>query len=554
MRVALAQLNCRVGDVAGNAALILASAAAAQSAGADVLVTPELALSGYPPEDLLLRTDFLQSCEEALQYLAVNAALPILLGHPQRANGLLFNSASLLRAGRVEAVYHKHCLPNYAVFDELRYFTPGTQAMVFACAGLSCGVAICEDVWCGSEVARAARNQGADLLLVLNASPYHRHKQSVRENQLGALAARTQMPMAYVNLVGGQDELVFDGQSFVVDAAGLLVTRGVHCASALLLADFAMSEQEGVQVKSLASSAALPEAVAEVYDVLTLGVHDYVRKNHFPGAVLGLSGGVDSALTLSIAVDALGAEQVHALIMPSRYTADMSIEDAVAEAQNLGVRYDIVSIEPVFQSYLESLAPLFSGRSADTTEENLQARVRAGLLMAYSNKFGHLLLTTGNKSEIAVGYATLYGDMAGGFAVIKDIPKTLVYRLAQYRNAVGAVIPDRVLSRAPSAELAADQRDQDSLPPYPVLDAIIAAYVEQDQSATDLIASGFAPDTVRRVLGLIDRAEYKRRQSAPGVRISARAFGKDRRYPITNGYTSSGGHHNLNEEHHHEKN
>lgn len=535
MRIALAQVNCRVGDVAGNADRLLAAAAEAQAAGADLLVTPELALSGYPPEDLLLRADFLQVCAAALQRLATEAPLAMLVGHPQREQERLYNSASLLRGGRVEAVYHKHCLPNYAVFDEVRYFTPGAQSLVFACAGLQCGVAICEDAWCGPGVALAAQAQGAELMLVLNASPYHLNKQHVREDQVGALAARCHLPIVYVNLVGGQDELVFDGQSFAVDQHGLLALRASQCEEMLALLDIDKDNAD-IRLQAAGPLRPLPAETAEVYAVLRLGVHDYAEKNGFPGVVLGLSGGVDSALTLAVAVDALGPERVHALIMPSRYTAEMSIADAEAEARSLGVRTDIISIEGPFNSYLETLAPLFAGRAVDTTEENLQARIRAALLMAYSNKFGHLLLTTGNKSEIAVGYATLYGDMAGGFAVIKDCPKTLVYRLAHYRNSLSPVIPERVLTRPPSAELAPDQRDQDSLPPYEVLDAIIAAYVEEDRGAAELIAAGFSAETVTRVLRLIDRAEYKRRQAAPGVRISARAFGKDRRYPITNGY------------------
>lgn len=536
MRIALAQVNCRVGDVAGNADRLLAAAVEAQTAGADLLVTPELALSGYPPEDLLLRADFLQVCDAALQRLATEAPLPMLVGHPQREQERLYNSASLLRGGRVEAVYHKHCLPNYAVFDEVRYFTPGAQSLVFTCAGLQCGVVICEDVWCGPGVAQAAQAQGAELLLVLNASPYHLNKQRAREDQVGALAAQCHLPIVYVNLVGGQDELVFDGQSFAVDQHGLLALRAPQCEEVLALLDIDKDHADICGMQAAGPLRPLPDETAEVYAVLRLGVRDYAEKNGFPGVVLGLSGGVDSALTLAIAVDALGAERVHALIMPSRYTAEMSIADAEAEARSLGVRTDTISIEGPFNSYLETLAPLFAGRAVDTTEENLQARIRAALLMAYSNKFGHLLLTTGNKSEIAVGYATLYGDMAGGFAVIKDCPKTLVYRLARYRNSLSPVIPERVLTRPPSAELAPDQRDQDSLPPYEMLDAIIAAYVEEDRGAAELIAAGFSAETVTRVLRLIDRAEYKRRQAAPGVRISARAFGKDRRYPITNGY------------------
>ncbi|WP_437559870.1 NAD+ synthase [Acidithiobacillus sulfuriphilus] len=537
MRIALAQVNCRVGDIVGNAGLLLREAHKAQAEGADLLITPELALSGYPPEDLLLRDDFLAVCDAQLQRLAGAAPLPVLVGHPQRVEQRLYNSASLLRDGRVESTYHKHCLPNYDVFDEMRYFTPGTRPLVFACAGLRCGVVVCEDVWWGPAVAQAAQAEGAEILLILNASPYHVGKQRQREDAIaGVLARQLHLPMVYVNLVGGQDELVFDGQSFAVDHDGLVVLRSVPCREDLAFLDI---HKEAAALRLVPGQAPAPllDEVEEVYQVLRLGVRDYTEKNGFSGVVLGLSGGVDSALTLSVAVDALGPERVHALIMPSRYTAAMSVEDAQEEARRLGVRTDVVSIENLFTTYLDTLAPIFAGLPADTTEENLQARIRAALLMAYSNKFGHLLLTTGNKSEIAVGYATLYGDMAGGFAIIKDCPKTLVYRLARYRNGIAPVIPERVLTRAPSAELAPNQRDQDSLPPYEILDAIIAAYVEHDRSAAEIIAQGFAAETVTRVLRLIDRAEYKRRQAAPGVRISPRAFGKDRRYPITNGYT-----------------
>ncbi|WP_123101518.1 NAD+ synthase [Acidithiobacillus sulfuriphilus] len=537
MRIALAQVNCRVGDIVGNADLLLREAHRAQAEGADLLITPELALSGYPPEDLLLRDDFLAVCDAQLQRLAGAAPLPVLVGHPQRVEQRLYNSASLLREGRVESTYHKHCLPNYDVFDEMRYFTPGTRPLVFACAGLRCGVVVCEDVWWGPAVAQAAQAEGAEILLILNASPYHVGKQRQREDAIaGVLARQLHLPMVYVNLVGGQDELVFDGQSFAVDHDGLVVLRSVPCREDLAFLDI---HKEAAALRLVPGQAAAPllDEVEEVYQALRLGVRDYTEKNGFSGVVLGLSGGVDSALTLAVAVDALGPQRVHALIMPSRYTAAMSMEDAQEEARRLGVRTDVVSIDNLFTTYLDTLAPIFAGLPADTTEENLQARIRAALLMAYSNKFGHLLLTTGNKSEIAVGYATLYGDMAGGFAIIKDCPKTLVYRLARYCNGIAPVIPERVLTRAPSAELAPNQRDQDSLPPYEILDAIIAAYVEHDRSAAEIIAQGFAAETVTRVLRLIDRAEYKRRQAAPGVRISPRAFGKDRRYPITNGYT-----------------
>ena len=537
MRIAIAQSNLWVGDVAGNVRRLLEMAEKARGSGAELLVTPELALCGYPPEDLLLRRDFLDCCDAGLQDLARRCPLPILVGHPQRHGGALYNAASLLQGGQVVASYHKHCLPNYRVFDELRYFRAGQQAVILPLGSFLLAVLICEDIWCGDDALAASQALGAEFVVVLNASPYHRGKQREREELLARQARRTQLPLVYANAVGGQDELVFDGASFAVDATGRVQGRAPQFREDLLLLDIERSAAGTVAVCSSPTPAALPlDDLAEVYGALVLGLRDYVEKNGFPGVVLGLSGGVDSALTLAIAVDALGPERVDALIMPSPYTAPMSIEDAQAEAATLGVRSHLLPIHELFTAYQHSLSETFAGRAADTTEENLQARIRAALLMAFSNKFGPLLLTTGNKSEIAVGYATLYGDMAGGFALIKDCPKTLVYALARYRNHRSPVIPERVLTRAPTAELAPGQTDQDSLPPYPELDAIITAYVEENRSMAEIVAMGHAPATVASVLRLIQMAEYKRRQGAPGVRITPLAFGKDRRYPITNGF------------------
>jgi len=536
VRIAIAQRNLWVGDVAGNVRRLLQVAEQAQRAGAELLVTPELALCGYPPEDLLLRRDFLDCCDAGLQDLARASPLPLLVGHPQRHGGALYNAASLLQGGQIVVSYHKHCLPNYRVFDELRYFRAGQQAVVLPLGGILLAVLICEDIWCDDDALAASQALGAELVVVLNASPYHRGKQSEREALLAERARRAQLPLVYANAVGGQDELVFDGGSFAVDAQGRLQGRAAQFREDLLLLDLTRAAAGTVRVQSATPPVPILDDLAEVYEALLLGLRDYVEKNGFPGVVLGLSGGVDSALTLAIAADALGPERVDALIMPSPYTADMSIEDAQAEAAALGVRSHLLPIHELFAQYRRSLGDLFVGRPVDTTEENLQARIRAALLMAFSNKFGPLLLTTGNKSEIAVGYATLYGDMAGGFALIKDCPKTLIYALAQYRNGRGPVIPERVLTRAPTAELAPDQTDQDSLPPYPELDAIISAYVEENRSLTEIVAAGHDPATVERVLRLIQMAEYKRRQGAPGVRISPLAFGKDRRYPITNGF------------------
>lgn len=527
MKVAIAQINCTVGDLAGNAAKITEYAQHALDAGASLLLTPELALTGYPPEDLLLREDFFRACDAALMQLA--QALPditTVVGHPAQLNGEHFNAASVLQRGNVVATYHKHRLPNYSVFDEVRYFVPGDQPLVFELQGVRFGIVICADVW-EAGPATLARNAGAEVLLALNASPYHLEKQSTRFEVLRDRVSETGLPVIYANLVGGQDELVFDGASFVMDATGTLMVQ---------LPAF----EESLGWVALDGARPLPGIVeadlgveASVYRALCLGVRDYIGKNGFPGILLGLSGGIDSALTLTIAVDALGAARVRAVMMPSQFTADMSLTDAAQMARNMGVDYIELPIEPVYDSFMGTLAGEFSGRPFDLTEENLQARIRGTLLMALSNKFGAIVLTTGNKSEMAVGYSTLYGDMAGGFAVLKDVPKTLVYRLSRYRNSISPVIPERIITRAPSAELRPDQKDQDSLPPYEVLDGILEAYVEEDRSPAEIAALGYAAEDVRRVVTLIDRNEYKRRQSPVGVRITQRGFGKDRRYPIT---------------------
>lgn len=534
LRIALAQLDFLVGDLDGNARRILAAAHEARDLWqADAVIFPELSLSGYPPEDLLLRPHFLEQAEMTLHALARQIeGITAIVGFPERCQGLPGNSAAVIRGRRIEAIYRKQVLPNYGVFDEKRYFQPGHQPLVFYLGGVPVGLAICEDVWTEGPVERTAQ-AGARLILTLNASPYHAHKIPEREQTLRERAASTKIPLVYVNLVGGQDELVFDGASFVMNAAGQVTRRLPEFTDQLAVVDFEVGEW--VEPIPGDISATLPEE-ASVYQALVTGIRDYVTKNHFAGAVLGLSGGIDSALTLALAVDALGADQVEVLMMPSRYTADMSIEDARLEAEALGVPHHLISIEPAYQTFISLLADSFEGLPPDTTEENLQARCRGMLLMAFSNKKRKILLTTGNKSEMSVGYATLYGDMAGGFAPLKDVPKMLVYRLAAYRNGLSAVIPERVITRPPSAELRPDQKDQDSLPPYHILDAILECYIEEQLSVKDIITAGFPGEEVRRVARMVDRNEYKRRQAPPGVKITRRAFGRDRRYPMTQGF------------------
>lgn len=555
-RIALAQLNVTVGDFAGNVAKIVAAARAAHNDGAKLLVAPELALSGYPPEDLLLRPAFYAASAAALADLALQlkpfTGLHVVVGHPHRdaahghgkANAPIergvapvdtFNAASLIVDGKVVGTYLKQDLPNSEVFDEKRYFASDPQPFVFELDGVKYGVVICEDVW-HAPAAQQAKAAGAQVLLIPNGSPYHLNKEAVRVDILRARIRETGLPMVYVNMVGAQDELVFDGGSFVLDGNGEMVAK---------MAQF----EEGHAIVEFDGARPVPSAVApeqsieaQVYAALVMGVRDYINKNGFPGAIIGLSGGVDSALVLAVACDALGAGRVRAVMMPSRYTADISTTDAAEMARRVGVRYDEIAIAPMFDAFRSSLADEFAGRAEDATEENIQARIRGTLLMALSNKFGSIVLTTGNKSEMAVGYCTLYGDMAGGFAVIKDIAKTLVYRLCHYRNAATTfekrdVIPERILTRAPSAELRENQTDQDSLPPYEVLDAIMRMYMEEDRSLAEIISAGYAVDDVKRVTRLIKINEYKRRQAPIGIRVTHRAFGRDWRYPITSRYT-----------------
>ena len=555
MKVALAQINATVGDLAGNAALVADAARNAYAQGARLVLAPELALTGYPPEDLLLRPAFMQACAEQLAALAAELAglegLHVVVGHPHqfgergdvRSKSMAvqqrFNAASVLGGGRVLGTYCKRELPNYQVFDERRYFASGRDVgqgpLVFEAGGVRFGVLICEDAWF-DEPARAAVDAGAEVLCVINASPFHLNKAGEREARMAERARAVGRPLLYAHLVGGQDEVVFDGASFAVDAQGALRARAPLFESALALVELSTGHVPSGAI------APLPEPEAQAWAALVVGVRDYLGKNGFPGAIIGLSGGIDSALVLAVAVDALGADKVRTVMMPSPYTAEISWVDARDMAARLGVRYEEIAIEPMFDAFRASLAPQFAGRAEDTTEENLQARIRGTLLMALSNKFGSIVLTTGNKSEMATGYCTLYGDMAGGFAVIKDVAKTLVYRLAEWKNrqptiradgSVGPVIPERIITRPPSAELRANQTDQDSLPPYEVLDAILSMYMEDDRSIDEIVAAGFARADVERVTRLIKIAEYKRRQAPIGIRITHRAFGRDWRYPIT---------------------
>lgn len=533
--IALAQLNTLVGDIPGNTQkVIMFAQRAVTELQADAVIFPELTLTGYPPEDLLLRPSLDLRIEAALAELQ-SAQLPIaiVVGYPKRVNGQLFNMAGVIQAGKLIAEYAKQCLPNYQVFDEKRYFAAGLQPCVFNLKGLPTALTICEDIWHPEPMAQA-KTAGAKLMLNLNASPYHQGKQTEREEVVALRAREGKMPVAYVNLVGGQDELVFDGGSVLVDSEGQTQRRAPAFTEGLFAAhiDIIVS---GIQV-SPQTLTPISTKLQSVYEALVVGMRDYVYKNRFKGVVLGLSGGIDSALTLAMAVDALGAERVEAVMMPFRYTSELSKDDAADQAHRMGVRYSSISIEPMYEAFMAALSNEFTGTKRDTTEENLQARCRGVVLMAISNKKGLLVLTTGNKSEMAVGYSTLYGDMAGGFDALKDVPKTLVFALAKYRNTLGEVIPPTVITRPPSAELAPDQKDEDSLPPYDILDQILALYVEQDLSAEAIIAQGFARDQVERVVHLVDINEYKRRQAPVGIRISQRGFGRDRRYPITSGW------------------
>jgi len=544
VKVSIAQINALVGDLSGNAQRVLEAARLAHAAGARVLLTPELVLTGYPPEDLLLRPSFIDQCDQVLNGLCASlsglAGLHVVVGHVTSQNGLLRNAASVLVDGRILGTYFKRELPNYAVFDEERYFAAGEHPFSFTVGGVCFGVNICEDIWFDTAP-EAAAQQGAHTLLVLNASPYNLGKYAQRLEIARRCVGRTGCSLVYANLVGGQDELTFDGASFAMDASGALVNRLPEYTSALSLIEVSSDSSIVACVSSaagLVEQAFAPElsVEAQVWQALTTCLADYVKKNGFRTVILGLSGGIDSAVVMAIAVDALGAENVHAVMMPSRYTADISQIDARDMVKRLGVGYEEIAIADLASSFDQVLSPMFAGKALDATEENIQARLRGMLLMALSNKFGHLVLTTGNKSELSTGYCTLYGDMAGGFAVLKDVAKTLVYRLARWRNTLSEVIPERIITRPPSAELRPDQTDQDNLPEYDVIDGIIERYVEQNQSAAQIVAAGFERAAVEQIVRLIRINEYKRKQSPPGPRITSRAYGRDWRYPLSNGY------------------
>ncbi len=544
--IALAQVNFKVGDIDGNLALITdavinAKACSTTSNKPLMVVFSELAITGYPPEDLLLRPSLQHRIEAGLQQIAkLSSEATIVLGYPWHQDGNLFNMAGVWQDGEQIAQYAKRCLPNYQVFDEQRYFTAGNEACVFEWQGHKIGLTVCEDIWHEQPIADS-KAAGAELMLNINASPFHLGKLQQRHELLAIHAQYHQLPIIYVNQVGGQDELVFDGASFVTNADGALVASLPEHESALAVIDF----DSDLSIQNAPVELAKSE-LASIYDTLVLGVRDYIEKNGFKGIVLGLSGGIDSALTLAIAVDAIGKDRVEAVMMPFKYTSSMSMEDAKLEADALGVSYKILPIEAMYDAFMLALEDEFAGLAADTTEENLQARCRGVMLMAISNKKGYMVLTTGNKSEMAVGYATLYGDMVGGYSALKDVYKTIVFQLSRYRNEVAAeqggndgvteIIPERVITRPPSAELAPDQVDEDSLPPYDILDQILEFYIEGDASVDAIIAKGFASEEVKRITRLVDLSEYKRRQAPVGVRMTARGFGRDRRYPITNGW------------------
>ena len=545
VRVGIAQINACVGDLAGNAARVLEAARRAHALGARILLAPELVLTGYPPEDLLLRPSFVHQTEAALRRLCDDLApldgLRVVVGHVAQQPEGLRNAASVLFEGRLLGTYCKRELPNYSVFDERRYFRPDDRPFTFDVDGVRFGINICEDAWF-ETAPRAAAAAGAQVLLVQNASPFSLGKQALRVSVAQRCVRDTGCALIYSNLAGGQDELVFDGASFALDREARLVARLPDFHEALELVEVETNGAIRSVNRPTEATKLGPEllsAEGQVWEALKVGLSDYVTKNGFKSVVLGLSGGIDSAVVLAVAVDALGADRVSVVMMPSRYTADISQIDASDMANRLGVRYDAVAIGGLAESFEHVLEPLFAGKAPDTTEENIQARIRGMLLMALSYKFGHLVLTTGNKSELSTGYCTLYGDMAGGFALLKDVAKTLVYRLARWRNLLGEVIPERIITRAPSAELRPDQTDQDNLPPYEVIDAIIEHYVEHNQSAAEVVAAGYAREHVDQIVRLIRINEYKRRQGPPGPRITDRAFGRDWRYPLTNGYRES---------------
>ena len=535
VKVALAQVDLAVGDVAGNTKKIIEYSSRARSElGAELVVFPELSVCGYPPEDLLFHVGLRYKVENALAEIRAQVSgIAVLIGYPEYVESDIYNSCSVFQDGEVLAHYRKQSLPNYSVFDEERYFTRGKEASVFTINGVRIGLNICEDVWSSGPMA-ANRSAGAECVIAINGSPYEITSQANRESQLQKRVAEVQIPVIYVNMVGGQDELVFDGGSFVMSASGEICFRAPPFEE--VLHEVVLQGTSSGVIPQPGGRATLLDTEASVYKALVTGTRDYITKHGFPGVILGLSGGIDSALVATIACDAIGADRVRAVMMPFRYTSNMSQEDAAKQAAMLGIGYDVIPIEPMYEATIAQLEPVLGEREPDATEENIQARCRGVLLMAISNKTGRMLLTTGNKSEMAVGYATLYGDMAGGFAPIKDCSKTLVYQLAKYRNSLSEAIPERVITREPSAELRPDQKDSDSLPDYDVLDPILEAFIEQDLSVAEITELGFDRETVIRILEMVKRNEYKRRQAPPGIRISGRAFGRDWRYPITSGY------------------
>ncbi len=552
-RIAVAQINCTVGDLEGNSKKIVEYLKTARSFGADIVSFPELAVTGYPPEDLLLKESFVTDNIKALGRIAKSAGdIAAIVGFVDKDKCNIYNAAAVIYAGEVKGVCHKEFLPNYGVFDEKRYFKPGTDSQVFQLGELLFGVNICEDIWHAEGPLLTQANLGAKLIVTINSSPYHAGKMKEREDVVSKRAKANNVVISYTNLVGGQDELVFDGQSMIVGSSGHVLARAEAFKEDMIVVDVDITADKvkmGKPVTVIAKTYPAKkkseltkkevrplEEVAEIYRALILGLKDYVAKNGFTKVVIGLSGGVDSSLVAALAKDALGKENVVGVFMPTRYSSAQSESDARELASSLGIKFLTVPIEQIFKLYLMALDPKFAGMSKDLTEENLQARIRGNALMALSNKFGYMVLTTGNKSEMSTGYATLYGDMAGGFAVIKDVPKTMVYRLASYRNSLDKVIPDSVITKEPTAELKADQKDSDTLPPYDLLDKILKAYIEEDESADAIIKAGFDKDIVLKVVNMVDRSEYKRRQSPPGIKITPKAFGRDRRMPITNKY------------------
>ena len=536
IQIALAQINLCVGGIEENTLKIIKNICLAKDQyQADIIIFPELTITSYPPEDLLLRPALHLQIKKSLTDICnIAHGIDVIIAYPLLSEGKLYNSCSLVRDGGIIETYHKHLLPNYGVFDEKRYFEPGNEIIIFDLHGVPTALSICEDIW-EESCCQKAKNAGAKLMININASPYHSGKGLIREKLLKLRAQESGLDIIYTNLVGGQDELVFDGDSMAINNKGKIVFRAPQFSEDLYLVRYSETHDEKFSVPDNYSYSALSETES-IYNALILGVKDYVQKNGFTGVVIGLSGGIDSALTLCIAVDALGADNIEVLIMPSQYTASMSNEDAQSQAETLGVKFSIIPIGEAFSAFNNLLSERFANSPADTTEENIQARCRGILLMAISNKTGKLVLTTGNKSEMSVGYATLYGDMAGGFAPLKDIPKLMVFELAKWRNEQQQIIPQRVIDRPPSAELREDQKDEDSLPPYDILDPILERYIELDQSPAEIIESGFDAEIVKQIVLLVDRNEYKRRQAAPGVKISKRAFGRDRRYPITSAY------------------